>query len=263
MSEQAGNDPLAGEWQDMQGLLRFGHGRLTQARFLLLRVKHAEAARAWLAATPVTSAATVRPLRDTALQIALTSDGLRALDVAPDIIDAFSNEFLAGMSNDAGRSRRLGDVAHNAPQHWAWGSDARMPHVLVMLYAVPGALEDFQRGIEAGCAQAFDILQRLDTATLDRTEPFGFVDGISQPQVDWKRERPVVDEEEVHYRNLSCLGEYVLGYPNEYGAYTARRRGGAGACGRGARKGRPRAQRQLSGAAPVAAGCARLLALRE
>jgi deferrochelatase/peroxidase EfeB len=54
------------------------------------------------------------------------------------------------------------------------------------------------------------------------TEPFGFVDGISQPELDWERLRPVQDAERLTYSNLSCLGEYLLGYPNEYGGYTER-----------------------------------------
>ncbi len=53
-------------------------------------------------------------------------------------------------------------------------------------------------------------------------EPFGFVDGISQPQLDWERKRAAVDEKQLAYTNSSCLGEYLLGYPNEYGLYTPR-----------------------------------------
>ena len=214
--------PLAGEWQDMQALLRFGHGRLTQACFLLLQVKNVDAARAWLASAPVSTAVASDALPDRALQIAFTSDGLRALGVADDIIAGFSSEFIGGMSGDAGRSRRLGDVAHNAPAKWTWGNGSQTPHVLLMLYALPQTFGAFCGEIEAHCAEGFRVLQRLSTAALDRTEPFGFVDGISQPQVDWRREREVIDEEQLSYLNLSCLGEYLLGYPNEYGLYTDR-----------------------------------------
>ena len=35
------------ELDDIQGLVRFGYKRLTEACFLLLRVKNPEAARAW------------------------------------------------------------------------------------------------------------------------------------------------------------------------------------------------------------------------
>lgn len=222
MSAQQEKDPLANEWQDMQGLLRFGYKHLTEACFLLLRVREVSAARAWLGAAPVTGAVTANPLPRTAVHIALTSEGLRALQVAPDIIDGFSNEFVNGMSGDAGRSRRLGDVAHNDPAHWAWGVGARVPHVLVMLYALPGGLDSLAGEMRAQWGAGFDEIACLPTAPLDRFEPFGFVDGISQPQVDWRRERPAVDEAQYEYLNLSCLGEYALGYPNEYGLYTDR-----------------------------------------
>ena len=53
-------------------------------------------------------------------------------------------------------------------------------------------------------------------------EPFGFADGISQPKVDWERERPLGDHDRLDYDNLVCLGEFLLGYPNEYGLYTPR-----------------------------------------
>ena len=210
------------EWEDMQVLLRFGLGKLTHASFLLLRIKNRDAARAWLAAAPVTSAVATEPPPTTALQVALTSEGLLALGVAPDIVDGFSNEYVNGMSSDPGRSRRLGDVAASDPRHWSWGARDQVPHLVLMLYAAPGLLEGFEQAIRAQIGAGFAEAQRLTTAELGSKEPFGFVDGISQPKVDWDRERPVRDEEQYAYTNLACLGEFLLGYPNEYGAYTDR-----------------------------------------
>lgn len=210
------------ELDDIQGLLRFGYKHQTQASFLLLRVKDREAARAWLASVPVSSAATVEPPPDTALQLALSREGLQALGVADDIVNAFSPEFVSGLGRDASQSRRLGDVGANAPERWQWGAGQRVPHVLVMLYTRPGRLAAFQQAIEAQCANGFDTLASLATSDMDGTEPFGFVDGISQPTLDWDRTRAVRDQEQLAYSNLSCLGEYLLGYPNEYGGYTDR-----------------------------------------
>jgi deferrochelatase/peroxidase EfeB len=62
----------------------------------------------------------------------------------------------------------------------------------------------------------------LSTSDTVDAEPFGFVDGISQPEVDWERRRPVRDQDQLEYLNLSCVGEFLLGYPNEYGRYTPR-----------------------------------------
>jgi deferrochelatase/peroxidase EfeB len=142
--------------------------------------------------------------------------------VDADVVGGFSEEFLEGMSGDPNRTRRLGDVGANAPDRWDWGSGDREPHVAVLLYALPGNLAEFQRTTEADCAAGFDVIYRLSTTDMGGVEPFGFADGLSQPEVDWDRVLPAVDERQLSYRNLSSLGEFVLGYPNEYGLYTPR-----------------------------------------
>jgi deferrochelatase/peroxidase EfeB len=210
------------ELDDVQGMLRFGYKHHKEACFLLLRVKNAAAACAWLARAPVTNAVTADPLPRTVLQVALSSEGLRALGIPADIIDGFSAEFIEGMSADADRSRRLGDVGPNAPSHWEWGAGVRVPHVLVILYALPGLLGEWRQSIEVQCDAGFEQMACLLASDMRDVEPFGFVDGISQPEIDWERRRPPRDQEQLAYTNLSCLGEYLLGYPNEYGLYTDR-----------------------------------------
>ncbi|KWT82815.1 MULTISPECIES: hypothetical protein [unclassified Variovorax] len=211
------------DFDDIQGLVRYGYKHLTQACFLLLRIRNAEAARAWLASAPVTPAVERNPPPSTALQIALSAPGLHKLGVARDIVEGFSAEFLAGMSSDASRARRLGDLGANDPAGWQWGGAPHdVPHVLLMLYAVPGQLDAWLANVRGECAAGFEETDCLFTARLRETEPFGFVDGISQPSVDWERRRPARDQEQFGFTNRSCLGEYLLGYPNEYGAYTDR-----------------------------------------
>jgi hypothetical protein len=82
---------------DIQGIVRFGYKRHTQAAFVLLRVRDRDAARAWLASVPVSSAATLEPPPDTAMQLALSSPGLSALGVADEIVQAFSSAAWATM----------------------------------------------------------------------------------------------------------------------------------------------------------------------
>jgi deferrochelatase/peroxidase EfeB len=207
---------------DVQGLVRFGFKHHTEAVFLLLRVRDAQAACAWLAGVSVTSAAEMNPVPNCALQIAVTSDGLRALGVSADIVDGFSQEFLDGMAGDPSRARRLGDEGPSDPKYWVWGSGNRVPHCAILLYALPGCLEARRLAIEAQCAAGFELLQRLGTTDMGPDEPFGFRDGISQPQLDWDLAQPASDRTQLEYTNLSCLGEFLLGYPNEYGLYTPR-----------------------------------------
>jgi deferrochelatase/peroxidase EfeB len=209
---------------DVQGLVRFGHGQLGEAVFLLLRVVDAGAAAAWLEAAPVTSAVTLEPPPDRALQIALTRPGLEAMRVPAAVIRDFSIEFQAGMAGEASRSRRLGDVGGNDPADWRWGgSEATVPHLAVLLYAREGGLAAWR---QAACgeafARAFTLQTELATNDIGEIEPFGFVDGLSQPRLDWRRSLVRPTKDRLRYGNLLALGEVLLGYPDEYGYYAER-----------------------------------------
>jgi hypothetical protein len=89
------DEPAGIDFADIQGLVRFGHGRLKEACFLLLKVADPEAARRWLQQAPVTSALKTDPPPETAVQVAFTRKGLEALGVPPDVVRGFSEEFLA------------------------------------------------------------------------------------------------------------------------------------------------------------------------
>src|SRR5262249_8876812 len=68
----------------------------------------------------------------------------------------------------------------------------------------------------------FETVRCLNTADLDGVEPFGFADGISQPAIDWNDERTRSKDRGSEYSNLTALGEFLLGYRNEYDKYTDR-----------------------------------------
>lgn len=225
MAEPALNSTSAPvDFGDVQGIVRFGHGRLADAAFLLLEVVDRDAARSWLQSAPVTTADATQAPPATALQIAFTCRGLEALGVDAETIAQFPVEFISGMAAEQNRSRRLGDVGANAPAHWAWGgSSASVPHLVVMIYALPGKLDDWEQSIRGDrWGAAFRELGRLRNFRQDNTEPFGFVDGISQPTIDWARELPVKRPDQLEFSNVLALGEVLLGYPNEYGLYTDR-----------------------------------------
>jgi hypothetical protein len=110
--------PLEIDFGDVQGLARFGHGRLSEASFFLLEVADRTAACRWLQSAPVTSALKTDPPPATALQVAFTREGLEALGLPREVVEEFSDEFVAGMAGEDSRSRRLGDVGANAPSQW-------------------------------------------------------------------------------------------------------------------------------------------------
>ncbi len=209
------------DYSDVQGLVRFGYGKMKGATYALLRIKDAAAARAWLRAAPFTSAMAMNPPPTTALQVAFTAPGLRALGVAPSVVQSFSAEFLTGMTQES-RARRLGDVESNAPEAWAWGYKAGMPDLVVMFFAESGELAGFKQNlVDQTWKTAFEEMPWLETADLDNVEPFGFADGISQPHIDWERGRDVTSPQ-LDYSNVVALGEFLLGYPNEYDKYSDR-----------------------------------------
>jgi Dyp-type peroxidase family len=214
----------AADYSDVQGMVRFGFGDMTEAVYLLLHVRNPDAARAWLAQAPVTTAEERSPVPSTALQVAFTRQGLESLGVSEQVLGGFSDEFLSGMAGNANRSRRLGDTGTNAPAAWKWGGASGVPHVVVILFAEPGQLAAWQQSVTGALfQQAFEEVGRLTTSDLGGREHFGFIDGISQPQIDWAGTRSVtVNGNQLTYGNLVCLGEFLLGYPNEYNQYTDR-----------------------------------------
>jgi deferrochelatase/peroxidase EfeB len=210
------------DYADVQGLLRFGYGHMTSASYALVRVKSATAAKAWLRSAPVTTAVAQKPPPKTAMNIAFTAPGLEALGVTPSVIAAFSHEFRGGMAQQS-RARQLGDIGHNAPSNWKWGRHKDEPHAVVMFFAEPEQFSSFVETAKGDIwSEAFEHdVTWLDTSNLDGDEPFGFADGISQPQIDWEQQlaRPCT---QLGYTNIVALGEFLLGYRNEYGKITDR-----------------------------------------
>ncbi len=212
------------EFDDLQGLLRFGHGKLTDTCFMLLNIVDATAAKQWLNSAPVTNAEETEIPPKTVLQIAFSVQGLQALGLRASIIEGFSDEFIVGLSGDESRSRRLGDIAGNAPKQWLWGGNVKqIPHVVLLLYATSGDIDTWRKTVQGkNFSKAFKVFKTLPTQDIGGIEPFGFADGISQPDIDWQRLQSTNPHDRDGYSNRLAVGEVVLGYPNEYAQYTAR-----------------------------------------
>jgi len=212
------------EFADIQALARFGHGHLKESQFLLLHIKNRGRAGEWLRLQQFNSAQHSQTVPDTALQIAFTCAGMDTLGLPTDVLAQFSEEFISGMSGDESRSRRLGDIGQSAPENWQWGhSDRQTIHVLLLLYARSEGFDEFLQRVKSDhFNDAFHILHTLPTSTLEPVEPFGFVDGISQPAIDWEQDQRSDVHARETYSNLLAPGEIVLGYANEYGQLTGR-----------------------------------------
>jgi deferrochelatase/peroxidase EfeB len=211
---------------DVQAIVKTGFGSLKGAAYLLLRVIDPVAARIWLRAQSPASAADIgaRSHVDETVQIAFTAPGLRALAIGKEIICRFPLEFSEGMACNENRSRRLGDIADNAPDRWEWGLGDKEPHVLVILLArTLKRAATYAKAVQASVELAgFAALPPLLTTDMDDVEPFGFRDGISQPSFDWDGARQPGTAADRDYTNEIALGELLLGHRNEYGLFTER-----------------------------------------
>jgi Dyp-type peroxidase family len=203
------------ELEDIQGLVARGYGDLPSAGFILASIEEPTSANTWLRTLVDEVAPASQRSRDHAVHVAFTIAGLSKLGLQGAGVDWFSIEFIGGMAASH-RSRVLGDVVGNAPGSWEWGGP-RTPaiDVLLMLYAGgPAELramrEDHSDRLLAG---GMHRITRLGTRDLDGQEHFGFHDGVSQPFVEGlSKTGPAW--------NTVRAGEFVLGYPNEYGLYT-------------------------------------------
>ncbi|MDQ3777964.1 MAG: peroxidase, partial [Actinomycetota bacterium] len=209
----AGAVSAALERDDIQGLFARGYSNLGRAAFLLLSLDGGGPR--WLADVVggITSADD-RP-EERAANVAFTSSGLEALGVDRATLAQFSNEFVSGMTTPH-RRRILADAGESAPERWQWGGPANeRVDGLLLLYAVDAAALDalVAEQTETLNRHGVGVVRRLETNDLDGFEPFGFRDGVSQPLVEGLGK---------HGRAEFTVraGEFVLGYPNEYGRLT-------------------------------------------
>jgi len=205
------------EAEDVQGLALRGYGALREGCYPLLHIDDAVRARAWLGSLVPRIAPGQPAAQGTAVQIAFTPAGLAALGLRADELQGFSREFLAGITGPH-KSRFLGDVDESAPEHWQWGgpNNPEVHAVLVLLAEDTPRLEQLHHELRAGWSTGgCSEVRTLPTSSLGSNEHFGFADGISQPAIEGYHSGS-------SKQHRIKPGEFLLGYPNEYGLYTER-----------------------------------------
>lgn len=206
---------------DVQGFVARGY-RLPFAGYLFLRVDDSAAARRWLAGLlgEVLSAAPWTAKPDSAVNLASSYAGLRALGVPDSSLASFPEEFREGM---AARSDRLGDTGASAPEHWEAPFGSEDCHLLVMISAKDAAaLQAHDRRLREAVQQAGGLSvvgDQLGAALPGGVEHFGFADGFAQPAFEGSGVDPGAGggaPANGGWRAIAT-GEFVLGYLDEEG----------------------------------------------
>lgn len=155
--------------------------------------------------------------RPALLTFAASAAGLEKLGLHADAVATFPVAFTQGM-HGPGRERILGDLGANDRSQWLWGRDGN--DVALLIYGDRNEdVEDLVREIDGAAAACgarvvfTQALTKVGSKLTDRKEPFGFVDGISQPAMRGTY-RGLRNDDPIH---LVEPGEFVLGYPDNRG----------------------------------------------
>lgn len=242
-------------FDDIPAIVGTGLPQLRRARYLLVQIADARAARSWLralmASDVVHSLARVRarnqpkkkvgrepapakPSRDVAqmVTVAFSHAGLMALGVKEDARFPFPTPFRAGGAS-ALRRQLLGDAQEPA---WQWGDVASdtgfEAHLFIAHYwseqlaGEPLGLLDPARlpaGLRAlSISSCPSYIASPDAPEPAVFEPFGFRDGIGQPVIDGMglssaEKKSKQASGRLFDDRLIQPGEFVLGQLNEYG----------------------------------------------
>ncbi len=219
MTAEANKSEL--ELEDIQSIIVGAYGGLRAASYLMLTIKDAERARAWVGdlSGRVRHAKQGPPKESPSVNVAFTLSGLQKLQLAEQALRGFSRELQEGMWDNERRRRILGDQGGSDPDLWKWGGPKKTAiDVLLLLFAKDGPgrealVADESRLLQDG---GLEVIERIDSSDLGAPkEHFGFRDGISQPRLAGVTS----STDEAH---VVADGEFILGYPNGYKQFTTR-----------------------------------------
>jgi hypothetical protein len=196
---------------DIQGLILRSYGMDT-LRLFVLRVDNPAPSRAVLGALPVTSGAVWDRKPDFCVNVALTHDGLSALQISPASLSTFPAEFIEGAVK---RASVVGDIGASAPSNWKSAFVGAGVHVTVLLFAQTKDILEAQtitlRKLWSDPPAMSEVCV-LDSSMLpNNLAHFGYRDGFSQPTIEGGLPNPVPE-----LLPESPAGEFILGYESQF-----------------------------------------------
>ncbi|HME20948.1 MAG TPA: hypothetical protein VKI44_06240 [Acetobacteraceae bacterium] len=211
----AADDDLPLQAQEIPTFVFGALTRLQQARCFILAFRQNDVAqcRAWLRQLADRLSYGLSSKTAPAHVLGLTAGGLRALGLAATDLDTFPAAFVNGMTA-VPRARALGDTCARSPSLWNWGNDRAPADAAVLVYG--SSAEDL--GMAIAALPVSPAVRVICEVTLQErvpnyaNEPFGFVDGISQPAIPGTP--PAVFQPTDHQVKA---GEFILGYRDNSG----------------------------------------------
>jgi Dyp-type peroxidase family len=209
---------------NIQGFVVRGY-RLPYAGYVFLRIDDAARARAALTEfiPQVITAEHWTDKPESGINVAFSFEGLRALGLQDRSLDAFPEEFRAGM---ASRAAVLGDIGESAPENWEAPFRDGDGHVLVMVSAKDAAaLEARNERVREAADRtggASVVGFQLGAALEGGREHFGYADGFAQPAIEDSGFDALPGQGALNgdgWRPIRA-GEFILGYPDEQGSPT-------------------------------------------
>ena len=232
------------ETSDMQSLLLTGLRGHHHSACLVVRFPEdtgQDACKAWIADIEDRVTTGRSRLGPTVTNVAFTASGLARLGLdgevstrppsgiaPPESPARFPSVFSLGMDSKT-RRRMLGDVGRNDPESWDWGRQDEC-HAMLLLYARPASGENISADQHLSeliaehqalaTTHGLDVIHQIDMQAFPagRTairDPFGYVDGISQPRIKGLVKRAEAEDE----RHLVEAGEFILGYRDNRGYF--------------------------------------------
>jgi deferrochelatase/peroxidase EfeB len=190
------------------GLGFMPHGHVLTVRLADCRTK----ARDWLRGVlPHVAFDDGRRLRaDAVISLGLGPGALAKAGLPNDALETFPVAYLDGMTGP-GRSRILGD---DRADDWWWGGSGAPADAAVLIYGLNdvavAALVNQVRDLTLAGDHVLDHEIPLATVEKPTLEPFGFLDGVSQPVIRGTY-RALRNPDSIH---LVEPGEFILGYPD-------------------------------------------------